>query len=231
VALFRRYFSPEDLVLVEVDGAGNRATYARQIDILLSQTDAELVYFAEDDYVYLPDQFHLLTNFLREREDADFVSPYDHPDCYSLDLHQQPKWVTVFDGHHWRTANSTCLTFLARKSTLAKYESVFRTYAARNDDCAMWLSLTKKRVFDPFALVRYFRRGEFYRRVLVKAWMFCWRQILFGKALKLWVPIPGIATHLSEGLLGTGGDWIMLMLDQPERKKALLAQTAAPEWR
>src|ERR1700739_4266701 len=55
--LFQRYFAPEDLVLVEVNGIGNRATYAKQLEILLSQCDAEYVYFAEDDYLYLPDEF------------------------------------------------------------------------------------------------------------------------------------------------------------------------------
>ncbi len=210
-ALFERYFASEDLVLLEVNGIGNRATYAKQLEILLAQRDAEYVYFAEDDYLYLPDQFPLMLHFLHDAQGADFVTPYDHPDCYRLDLHREPKWVTVFEDHHWRTAASTCLTFLARKSTLARYERVFRTYSQRNDDCAMWLSLTKRRVNSPLAMLRYFARQEFYRKAPVKAWLFCWPQILFGKAAKLWVPVPGIATHLSAGLLSPGSDWLALM--------------------
>jgi hypothetical protein len=128
-ALFERYFAAEDLTFVSLNSVGNRATYAKQMGILLSQNDAEFVYFAEDDYLYLPHQFPLLVNFLRDARGVDFVSPYDHPDCYQLDLHREPKWVTVFEDHHWRTASSTCLTFLTRKSTLANYERVFRTYS------------------------------------------------------------------------------------------------------
>ena len=179
--LFKGYFALEDLVLIELDGIGNRATYAKQLDILLSQRDAEVVYLAEDDYLYLADQFPLMLGFLRDGQGVDFVTPYDHPDCYRLDLHREPKWVTVFGDHHWRTAASTCLTFLTRKKTLAKYEKVFRTYSRRNGDCAMWLSLTKKKVFSPFALVRYFARQESYRKELVKAWLFCWPQFSLAR--------------------------------------------------
>src|SRR5260370_42462317 len=87
-----------------------------------------------------------MLRFLREGQGVDFVTLYDHPDCYQLELHHEPKWITVFEGHHWRTAASTCLTFLTRKSTLAEYEGTIRTYARGNNDCAMWLSLTKRRV-------------------------------------------------------------------------------------
>ena len=162
--LFQRYFAPADLVLIEADGIGNRATYAKQLDILLAQCDAEYVYFAEDDYLYLPGQFPLMLQFLCAGQDVDFVTPYDHPECYYLALHREPKWLRVFEGHHWRTAASTCLTFLTRKSTLAKYEKVLRTYARRNDDCPMWLSLTKRRVFDVFAMLQCIVRREFYPR-------------------------------------------------------------------
>ena len=224
--LFKRHFAPQDLVLIPVNGIGNKATYGKQMEILLTQRDAECVYFAEDDYLYLTDQFPLMLNFLREGQGVDFVTPYDHPDCYRLDLHGDPKWLTVFGEHHWRTAASTCLTFLTRKSTLAKYEKVFRTYSRRNGDCAMWLSLTKKKVFSPFALIRYFARQEFYRKELVKAWLFCWPQILFGKRVKLWVPVPGIATHLNAGLLSPGIDWLAFMRAKQERPRALYDHSA-----
>ena len=54
--LFRKYFDPDDLVLVPLPSVGNHATFGKQIDILLNQTDSDFVYFAEDDYVYLTNQ-------------------------------------------------------------------------------------------------------------------------------------------------------------------------------
>jgi len=210
-ALFQRYFEDQDLVLVPLPGVGNQATFEKQIEILLQQEDSDLIYFAEDDYFYLPDQFPLMVRFLREGQRVDFVTPYDHPDCYQLELHHEPKWITVFEGHHWRTAASTCLTFLTRKSTLAKYEGTIRTYSRGNNDCAMWLSLTKRRVFNPLAPLRYFVKGEYYWKIFVQAWFFSWRQIMFGTAAKLWVPLPGLATHLAAGLLSPCVDFLELM--------------------
>jgi hypothetical protein len=178
----------------------------------------------------LPRQFPLLLDFLRAAQGADFVTPYDHPDCYQLDLHREPKWVTVFGDHHWRTASSTCLTFLTRKSTLAEYERAFQGYSGGNDDCPLWLSLTKRRVFDPLAAIRYLIRADFYKKVLPKAWIEGWRQILFGRTAQLWVPIPGIATHLSEGQLSTGIDWIGLMQSgmHGESEARAFAETPRP---
>jgi hypothetical protein len=255
--LFERYFKREDLVFIDVNGIGNRATYDKQVEILLSQQAAEYVYFAEDDYFYLPGQFRLMIEFLREQRNFGFVTPYDHPDCYRVDLHREPKWISLFAGRHWRTAASTCLTFLTHRATLGRYERTLRSFSRGNDDCAMWLSVTKRKVLNPFAPIRYFARQRSHRTALAKAWrfgrsqlvrshgkdlkpssgvdsssprpalpedldwvaltqlgrawFFCWQQIVFGTPAKLWVPIPGIATHLSPGLMSPGTDWVALM--------------------
>jgi hypothetical protein len=216
--LFRKHFDAADLVILGLNSVGNRATFAKQIDILLDQRDAELVYFAEDDYFYLPNEFHKMVHFLVAHTNVHFVSPYDHLDCYVLDLHRGPKWLRTQSSHHWRTAASTCLTFLTRKTTLAKCESVFRSYVEGNNDCALWLSLTKHRVFNPIAFVRYLLQGTFYWKILVKAWLHGWRQILFGRKMKLWVPVPGIATHLDCKHLSPSVDWLALIQRKVEAR-------------
>jgi len=206
-ALVRQYVDAQDLVVVRLDKVGNRATFAKQIDILVAQHDADIVYFAEDDYFYLPSQLYEMIDFLLAHDDVDFVSPYDHPDCYTLDLHREPKWVRPYGSHHWRTAASTCLTFLARKEALLRDESVFRSFVWGNDDCPLWLSLTKHRVFNPLSAIQYLCQGSISWRILAKAWIYGWRQILFGRKRWLWVPIPGIATHLDAKALSPAVDW------------------------
>ncbi len=209
--LFEDHFAPEDLVVLQVDHLGNRGTFAKQIDILLSQQDADLVYFAEDDYLYLAGQFPRMVDFLHTHADVDFISPYDHPDCYRLQLHRESKWLRVHEGHHWRTASSTCLTFLTRKTTLARYERTFRTYASRNNDCALWLSLTRHRVYNPFLFAAFLASRNSDWQIIAKAWRYCWPQILSGRTATLWAPVPSIATHLCAGHLSPATDWITLM--------------------
>lgn len=215
-ALFHKYLGPKNLVILRLEGIGNRPSFDRQIDILLAQEDADLVYFAEDDYFYLPNQFPEMLRFLTEENDVDFISPYDHLDCYTLEMHQAPEWIKICASHHWRTAASTCLTFLTRKQTLARCETVFRSYLKGNDDCSLWLSLTKHQVFDPLAFGRYVVRRLYGWNMLGKAWLHGWRQILFGRKLKLWVPIPGIATHLNRNSLSPNVDWFDRMRQRVE---------------
>lgn len=213
--LFQRYFDTDDLTFCELDSAGNRETFGKQLEILLSQDDSEFVYFAEDDYLYLPGQFPALLNFLRGRQDVDFVTPYDHPDSYSLALHRERAWITFSGGFHWRTGASTCLTFLTRRSTLKRCQQVLRSYVRGNYDCSIWLALTKRRIFDPLLLLRLLRGGEPHWGMLLKAWLFCWKQVLFGRKFALWSPIPGMATHYCGGLLSPGVHWFRLTESQP----------------
>jgi hypothetical protein len=215
--LFRRYFGAHELVLVPLQDAGNQGSFAKQIEILIAQEDSDVVYFAEDDYFYLPGQFVCMIDFLLKHEDVHFVSPYDHLDCYTLELHRQPKWLKVHGGRHWRTAASTCLTFLTTRDTLRKTQAIFRNYKRRSFDCSLWLSLTKRRVFNPFFFGRHLIRERFFSKVILKSWLYCWRQILFGRRWKLWVPIPGVATHLDVKAVSPNVDWRLLM-EQANRR-------------
>lgn len=210
-ALFTRYFDSHNLELIRLPAAGNQATFGKQLDILSTQNASDLVYFAEDDYVYLPGEFHRMIDFLRSSNDVHFVSPYDHLDCYTCELHRFPKWIRVHDQHHWRTAASTCLTFLTRKSLLKKKQLVFRSYTWRNHDCSLWLSLTKQGLFHPLEFLRHAARSPLFAKMIAKSWLYGWPQILFASRLQLWVPVPAIATHLDRQALSPALDWAAIM--------------------
>lgn len=209
--IFRKYFKEEDLELIKLNRSGNQATFTMQLDLLLGQRIAPVVYFAEDDYLYLPETFAMMVQFLQSSEDVDFISPYDHLDCYRLALHDRPKCLRVYAGRHWRTAASTCLTFLTRKKTLEQTAEVFRSYSGRNFDASIWLSLTKGAPLRPDSLIKYLASESLSARVVVKAWIHCWKQILFGQKRMLWIPIPGLATHLDAQSLSPGTDWESFM--------------------
>jgi len=206
--LFKSYFDEHDLELIRLNGIGNRATFDMQINILLDQNFSETIYFAEDDYLYLPHQFESMVKFLQEEPQVDFVSPYDHLDYYVLDLHNHKNFIKLYNGLHWRTAASTCLTFLTTKTKLGKTQNVFQSYTKGNDDVSLWLSLTKCRSFNPLAILRYYSTNMRFLRVILLAWKFCWRQILFGKRWNLWTPIPSLATHMDSDYLAPNFNWL-----------------------
>ena len=205
--LFTDCFARADLEFIRLDGIGNQATFVRQIEILLKQKDAEAVYFAEDDYFYLPGQFGLMLDFLKKNADADFISAYDHPDYYQLLLHQCPQEIRADQAGHWRTAGTTCLTFLTTKKTLAATREIFATYADNNWDASLWLSLTKQSLFYPGRNWRWFRERAAMWNIVTSTWWHGWRQIFFGRRWKLWTPVPGIATHIEKNFLSPGVDW------------------------
>jgi hypothetical protein len=205
--IFTECFERPDLELIRLDGVGNRQTFSKQIDVLQQQQCAEAVYFAEDDYFYLPGQFEKMLNFLRTVPEADFISPYDHPDYYTLPLHVGPHEERQIDGQSWRTAASTCLTFLTTKKTLSENRRILRTYACGNPDVSLWLSLTKQAVFDPEIVRKCLAQRAALGGFVAISWLYGWPQILSGARRKIWVPIPSIATHTEKRFLAPGVDW------------------------
>ncbi|MFZ5516348.1 MAG: glycosyltransferase family 2 protein [Candidatus Zhuqueibacterota bacterium] len=218
--LFRSLFSEDEIKIYRFDGIGNKATFEKQIDILLNQNFSDTIYFAEDDYFYLPGQFKNLLEFLKGLPGGAFISPYDHPDYYSLLFHRNKHKVHVIENRHWRTANSTCLTFLTTKDVLLKTQSVFRTYAHNNFDSSLWLSLTKNNLYNPVLMVRFLASEPFYLKSIYKSWLHCWRQILFGRKWDLWIPIPTIATHMDEVYLSNGINWKTIIDPEVEKIEA-----------
>jgi len=204
--LLKSLFADIDLVLVPLNGEGNQATFYRQIDILSTQTDADLVYFAEDDYLYLPGSLEHTVRFMQRHPEADFATAYDHADHYSKYIHQIQDQAIFEDGLRWRTITSTCLTFMGRRAALVESAEVFKTFSA-NPDLGIWMALTKRRVCNPWSWVRSLRDGLFVSASHALAWRFAWRQILFGKRRTLWCPVPSLITHMEISGLAPGVDW------------------------
>ena len=213
-------FSRQDLEILPLPGVGNEATFGRQIQILSEQTSADLVYFAEDDYLHLPGALTEAVAFLKEHPKADFLTLYDHADYRTKYIHQRQRRECATGSRRWHTVASTCLTFMARRITLSEALPVLQTYSQKNSDLALWMALTKTGVFSPWSAVRSLRDGLFFPASHVLAWRHCWRQILFGRPRTLWVPRPSLATHLESTGLAAGVDW--------EKYKRELAAKSGP---
>jgi hypothetical protein len=209
-SLFLDHFDAGDLELIRLNDVGNQSSFQRQVELLLNQNDAEAIYFAEDDYFYRG-SFAPMLEFL-QRPGVDFISPYDHPDYYSLPLHPRAQRVEVDGSQHWRTAASTCMTFLTTRQTLARAKKIFETYFTGNLDVSLWMSLTKQTVENPATLWNLFcarKTGPFWHYTL-QSWRRGWRQILFGRKFCLWTPVPSIATHVEKAFLAPAIEWHIL---------------------
>jgi len=209
-ALFRNLVPSDELEILHFQGIGNHATFIEQIKILLNQSESELVYFAEDDYLY-DKGFDEMIELIKRRKDVDFVTPYDHPDYYQdrpdpkkprflVGLHNYKSRI-IFEKRHWRTVASTCCTFLTTKTVLKKTAKYLKLYP-KLGDYGMWLALTKMGLRA--ALVRR-------PRLVAKIYASALKQMLVGRAYNLWAPIPSIATHMVGLYLAPGVDWTSLI--------------------
>jgi hypothetical protein len=211
--IFTRRFAPEDLVFVRYPGVGPGTTLQEQFRILVEQTDAEIVGFAEDDYFYLPGQLETAVNFFKQNRDADFIGPYESADFYTADLHDIAFETREFAGKKWSSCISVTHTFMGRRASLLECRTLFdRLFAAYKGgiipDLAMWMALTKQRVFNPVKFIRWsLTHRWFWAGSIVLSWHYCWRQILFGRRYTLWVPHPCLANHMVAGLESSGVDW------------------------
>jgi hypothetical protein len=205
--LFKKYFKSKDLELINLAGIGNQNTFKMQIDILSEQNDSEFVYFAEDDYFYFPDTFSKMIEFMKNNKDVDFISPYNHLDYYNLDIHKYKSEIRFFEGTHWRTASTTCLTFLIRKSVLMKTKRSFLSFTKKNHDSGLWMGLTKYKIYNIFLLFKYLFTDRALFRVMFRGLIYGWRQLFFMKRRKLWIPIPSFSTHMENKFLAPGFDW------------------------
>lgn len=207
--LFRKYFDKEDLEILMLNGLGNVQTFLLQIEKLLLQNYSENIYFAEDDYFYLPNTIHLMLDFLNSNKNADFITPYDHPDYYRLEIHNHDFLQKSYNDKNWKTASSTCLTFMTTKTVLKKTKPIFLTYKNKNTDASIWMALTKYNTFNfKNLLIFMFIKRDFVQfQVMVKLWFFCRNQILFGEKYNLFHPKPTFATHMVKSCLAPDVNW------------------------
>jgi hypothetical protein len=202
--LFRNVFRHRDLAILSLDKIGNLATFGLQIDLLTRQAEAPYVYFAEDDYFYLPHALEKMIAFMRANRDVDFVTPYDHPDSYKTSSRFERHLVRPSGDRYWRSASSTCLTFLTSREGLLHTKTMLKTYCRENRDCSMWLALTQKSELADL-------RVHWHDLFRIKIWALTWRwgffRILFRRRYFLWVPIPTLATHMESPDLSPLVDW------------------------
>lgn len=206
-ALVRSVFNDTDIEIINTDGIGNNATFCKQVEILLAQTKSDRVYFSEDDYIYkegasMKDCLRFLTDGPNNR----FVSLYFPFDVFGHPIHGHRREARFQDGTLWLSINSTCLTFLTTKDTLFKSRKVFATYGKKNNDCAIWLTLTKTHVRDFFSypkLLRDERTAGILEMAIKHGFLFFFTTPQF----ELFAPFPAMGTHLEKGNESPGIDW------------------------
>lgn len=93
--------------------------------------DKDYIYILENDYLHEPNWINVLNELIESGIHFDYLSLYDHPDKYSnsKSFHSMHRGIQseifVTRKRHWRTAPSTCGSFIAKRKTLKEdFESL-----------------------------------------------------------------------------------------------------------
>jgi hypothetical protein len=158
--LFERYADE----VRHIPERGNTATYRRSLRWVEEMPTDGLAYFAEDDYLYVPEAMTEIVAAAEAMPDVEYFTPYDHLDRYTrVDEASFGRrgFVRVAGGRHWRVVESTCSTFATRVSTFRRdvFTHVAMCYTGRiRDRLAWWLvqgvgpffwKLPKRRLVGP----------------------------------------------------------------------------------
>jgi hypothetical protein len=209
--LIEELFFAKSFSIHKTDSIGNLATFKLQVNILSRQTDADIVYFAEDDYLYKPGEFRKMIELVKTAKNVDFASCYFNTDIYTHPIHQHKRVIRHTVDHLWISSSSTCMTFMTKKKILLDTQKILLTYSKGNNDCAMWLVLTKTHIYNPARYLKYFlledKESFNIMKVAVK---YSFRYFFSFRRYKLWIPYPGIGTHLEQGMVMNPDEWIHL---------------------
>lgn len=197
--------------VIATDAIGNHGTFALQVDLLSKQLEAELVYFAEDDYLYEPGAMEKMVELMRTGKKADFATVFYSKDIVQHPIHDHQHAVQWNAGALWMSDSSTCLTFLTSKTTLLATKDLLLTYCRGNNDCAIWLILTKTHIYNPFKYLRFaMAPDKECWNILKMSVKYSFRYFFRPRRYRLWVSWPGIGTHLETPTVMEAPKWIAL---------------------
>lgn len=112
-----------NLDLQFVKGGSNGASFLIALDLLRKSSipDTDLIYLLENDYIHQPGWVSKLFELYDSQHQVDIVSLYDHRDKYDFEMYSSLVAKLVYTPtHHWRTAPSTCGSFIVDKAELLK---------------------------------------------------------------------------------------------------------------
>lgn len=209
VHLFDRELANANKEYIFFDGAGNPKTFEKQVEILLNQSHSENIYFAEDDYFYLENNFEVALDFMQKHK-PDFITTYNHPHNNTLKIAQIKRDNDDYlnlNGWTWKTQASTTMTFMTTKQKLLETKEVFMTYTRKNFDNAMWFSLTNYKLLNIIDFIYNLFTNKSIAYIYLKAYYFVLIPLIFGKKYKLWVIENSLSTHLDLPTIAPEVNW------------------------
>jgi len=170
---------------------GNAKSFWLAFQEALTMKKDEYVYFVENDYIHKPGSSKVIFEGLNI---SDYVTLYDHPDKYvdgfnpGVKNGSEKSRVYLTESTHWKSTNSTTMTFAARVDSLVRDRFFFRLFTYSFTEI-------KFPILDKY--LGSSNPHDF--------WLFYTLTKLRGR--KLISPVPGYSTHGESANLSPLIDW------------------------
>lgn len=128
----KRFVEPRGLI-IESHYKGNVESTISAVYKATEKPENNVVIIVEDDYLWLAPALVGLHDALTELP-VHYATPYDHPVRYQPDYPKgadYPHWhntIYIAAERHWRTQESTCMTFASTSRTLREDMEYFERY-------------------------------------------------------------------------------------------------------
>jgi hypothetical protein len=193
--LFNNIIQPlqkEGLLKVEfLEEIGNSESYLYCLEESIENNDDTTIFFVEDDYIWKNEAFSTLVQSFPLLK-CDYLTPYDHPVRYDpafvggSDIPHWYNYIHVSNGYHFRSQESTCMTFLSSAKIL-KEDRFLHKHFTKGRNCP--------HDRDIFRTLQCLENKD--NLEIIK------ERLLLG-------PMPSIATHCNKSYLAPNVDWYNL---------------------
>lgn len=190
----------------------NAKTFRKQVEIL-TDTDCDIIYFAEDDYLYLENSIKRFIQDFRQ-DSAEFGTLYCSPDYKKFLIHDYKPIEKMYKTIRYWYFASTTMTFFAKRKALIKYQSWLLTYSQWNHDFSMRFTITKYNIFTIIKPFLYLFKDFWSFKLWWYIWYKCNIKNFIVPKWKLMIPLKSWATHIDK-------EWIDWSIDWKEVRKSI----------
>jgi hypothetical protein len=142
--------------IIETNIGHGAGTFNIGLDLALKMDENEIIYFLENDYLHRLGSEEVLIDIFNSSILFDYVTLYDHPDKYLNPYEggnpfcvERSENTRVYLGKHchWKSTNSTTMTFASKVKTLKEDKDILREWTKDTypHDFYMFQDLIKKR--------------------------------------------------------------------------------------
>lgn len=136
-----------DVDIVRVDGGSDFNSFKHTANLAKERNipDDELIYFLENDYLHVDGWVPYVEELFSTYSNLDYVSLYDHNDKYILKMYDNlVSKVFTTKTRHWRTAPSTCGSFIMTAKRFREDYDILSTMEGDHNKF-LWLNENRRR--------------------------------------------------------------------------------------